>query len=173
MAFRMKLPATSCLAAGLALFSILALPSAADGDRGKDLFERRCSGCHSLDQDKEGPRLRGVYGRTSGTVPGFQYSDALQSAHITWDAATLDRWLADPEKLVPDNDMAFRLEKADERTEIVDYLKTQRPDTEVKKALTPFHTICTPMQTRRNDASLAMTVIAVAPNIRANRSANP
>lgn len=172
----MKPPATSCLTAGLALFSILALPAwsnAADGDRGKDLFERRCSGCHSLDEDKEGPRLRAVYGRTSGAVPGFQYSDALQAAHITWDAATLDRWLADPEKFVPNNDMAFRLEKADERSAIIDYLKTQRPDREAKKALTPFHTICTPMQTRRNDASLAMTLDAVAPNIRANRSANP
>jgi len=118
------------LAAGLALLSILALPkqgSAADGSPGKDLFDRRCSGCHALDKEKEGPRLRGVFGRASATVPDFQYSEALKALHVTWDAATLDQWLTDPEKLAPNNDMAFRLVKADERAAIIDYLKSLTP----------------------------------------------
>ncbi len=96
---------------------------AADGQSGKELFERRCSGCHALDKEKEGPRLRGVYGRISGTVPAFRYSDSLKAAHITWDATTLDHWLADPEKFVPDSDMAFQLVKSEERAEIIAYLK--------------------------------------------------
>lgn len=91
--------------------------------RGKELFERRCTGCHALDRDKEGPRLGGVYGRVSGSVPSFHYSDALKSAHLTWDAESLDKWLAGPESLVPDNDMAFHVESAAERSEIVTYLK--------------------------------------------------
>ena len=53
----------------------------------------------------------------------FKYSDALKAAHINWDKTTLDQWLADPEKLVPDKDMAFQLVKAEERAEIVAYLK--------------------------------------------------
>ena len=74
-------------------------------------------------REKEGPRLRGVYGRMSGTVASFQYSSALKGAHITWDATSLDKWLADPEKLVPDSDMAFQLVRAEERTDIIAYLK--------------------------------------------------
>lgn len=98
--------------------------SGADGEgRGKELFQRRCSGCHAIDQDKEGPRLRGVYGRRSGAVTSFHYSDGLVKAQINWDAAALDKWLADPDKLVPDTDMSFRLEKSDERAEIIAYLK--------------------------------------------------
>jgi cytochrome c2 len=123
---RVLLAMTSCLALWVALFTFIALPGlgqAESGEHGKELFEKRCSGCHALDKDKEGPRLRGVFGRTSGTVASFQYSDALKAAHISWDATTLDKWLAGPEQLVPDSDMAFQLVKADERAEVIAYLK--------------------------------------------------
>src|ERR1700741_3486715 len=59
--------------------------NAGDPIRGKDLFEKRCGGCHSLDTDKEGPRLRNVYGRKAGSILGFKYSDALKGAQFTWD----------------------------------------------------------------------------------------
>jgi len=124
--YRVLLAITSCLAVWVVLFTFIAMPrlgQAESDERGKELFEKRCSGCHALDKDKEGPRLRGVFGRTSGTVPSFQYSDALKAAHITWDAATLDKWLAGPEQFVPDSDMAFQLVKADERVEVIAYLK--------------------------------------------------
>jgi cytochrome c len=90
---------------------------------GKALFEKRCGGCHALDRDKEGPRLGGVYGRPAGSVDSFQYSDALKKSKIVWKEETLDRWLTDTEKLVPNNDMTFHVEKADERREIIAYLK--------------------------------------------------
>lgn len=90
---------------------------------GKDLFERRCGGCHALDRDKEGPRLAGVYGRVAGSLPSFQYSGALKNSHIVWDEESLEKWLKDPDDLVPGNDMAFHVEDAAERTEIVAYLK--------------------------------------------------
>jgi cytochrome c len=89
----------------------------------KDLFEKRCGGCHALDRDKEGPRLRGVYGRTAASMNSFQYSDALKKSRIVWTDETLDRWLTDTEKLVPNNDMTFHVEKIDERREIMGYLK--------------------------------------------------
>jgi cytochrome c len=96
---------------------------AGDADRGKQLFEKRCTGCHSLDQDKEGPRLRNVYGRTAGSISSFKYSDALKSAHLTWDDVSLNKWLTDTESLVPDNDMSFHVPKADERADIIRFLK--------------------------------------------------
>ncbi len=65
--------------------------------RGQDLFVRRCSGCHAPDFDKEGPRLRGVYGRRAAGVPGFAYSKAMKKLKFRWDDAQLDRWLQDPD----------------------------------------------------------------------------
>jgi cytochrome c len=114
----MKLITAGFLSLSLALH-------AADIDSGKDLFERRCAGCHSLDKNKEGPRLGGVVGRAAASVPGFEYSNALKSSHLTWDAGTLDRWLADPEQLVSGNDMSFRVIKPEERAAIIAYLKSQ------------------------------------------------
>jgi cytochrome c len=96
---------------------------AGDADRGKQLFEKRCTGCHSLDQDKEGPRLRNVYGRTAGSISTFKYSDALKASHVTWDDVSLAKWLTDTESLVPDNDMSFHVPKADERADIIRFLK--------------------------------------------------
>lgn len=90
---------------------------------GIELFNRRCGGCHALDRDKEGPRLGDVYGRVAGSVPSFQYSDALKNAKITWNEKSLDEWLTDPEQLVPNNDMAFHLENSNERREIIAFLK--------------------------------------------------
>lgn len=115
------------LAAALAVFSPGAVQAssanAGNPIRGRELFEKRCGGCHSLDSDKEGPRLRGVYGRKAGSVPSFRYSDALKAAGHTWDAVSLDRWLINTESVVPDNDMDFRVPKADERADIIEYLR--------------------------------------------------
>ena len=91
---------------------------------GKALFEKRCGGCHALDRDKKGPRLGGVYGRTAGTVDSFQYSEALKKSKLKWTDETLDKWLTDTEKLVPDNDMTFHVENPDERSAIIAYLKS-------------------------------------------------
>jgi cytochrome c len=104
--------------------TLLLLAVSLHAQDGKDIFEKRCTGCHALDGEHEGPHLRGVVGRAAGSVAGFHYSKALQNSHITWDEATLDRWLTDPDSVVKDNDMAFRVLKAEERTAIIQYLKT-------------------------------------------------
>lgn len=93
-----------------------------DAARGKVLFEKRCTGCHSLDQDKEGPRLRTVFGRKAGTVPSFSYSDAFKGAQFTWNDALLDKWLTDTESVLANNDMAFRVPSAEERADIIAFL---------------------------------------------------
>jgi cytochrome c len=98
-------------------------PNTPSPDHGREIFDRRCTGCHALDNDKEGPRLRGVYGRKAGSVPSFQYSDALKKADVTWDDSNLDKWLTDPDKFIPDVDMDFHLEKPDERSAVIAYLQ--------------------------------------------------
>jgi cytochrome c len=109
--------------AGLA-GSTIVLALSSPEERGKDLFVRLCSGCHAPDVNKEGPRLRGVYGRNAATVADFGYSEALKKSGVRWDEATLDRWLTDPDAMVPDTDMAFGLKNPEERKAVIAYLKT-------------------------------------------------
>ena len=97
--------------------------SAPDPERGRETFEKRCTGCHALDKAKIGPPLRGVYGRNAGKDPQFNYSDAVKAASVLWDESTLDRWLTDTESVIPDNDMSFRLSDPADRANIIAYLK--------------------------------------------------
>ena len=98
---------------------------AGDGDaaRGKAVFEKRCTGCHAMEADREGPRLAGVYGRKAGSVAGFDYSAGLKSSGIIWTDATLERWLRDPDLVVKDNNMSIAVPKAEERRDLIAYLK--------------------------------------------------
>ena len=105
-----------------AAWAALSIVWAAEGS-GKDLFEKRCGGCHALDRDKEGPRLGGIYGRRAGSGGDYPYSSALRESGIVWTDDTLDRWLTDPEAMVPGSDMGFRLEKAEERRLVIRFLR--------------------------------------------------
>lgn len=118
---KIAFPATCVLLAS----TMIPLFLSGQSKSGKDVFEARCAGCHALDRDKEGPRLAGVYGRLAASVASFQYSDALAKSKITWDEETLDKWLNDPEKLVPDNDMGFRVANGEERRKVIEFLKQQ------------------------------------------------
>ena len=92
-------------------------------NQGQEAFGKRCGGCHALDTAKVGPLLRGVFGRQAGKVEGFPYSDGLKSSQFKWDETSLDKWLTDPESVVPDTDMAFRLSDKATRAIIIEYLK--------------------------------------------------
>jgi cytochrome c len=94
-----------------------------DAARGKALFEKRCTGCHSLTQNKEGPNLLGVYGRTSGTAAGFAYSAVVEKAQVVWDDKSLDKWLTDPDAFIPGNDMDFLVAKPQDRQDLIRYLR--------------------------------------------------
>jgi cytochrome c len=100
-----------------------ALGGEGDAGRGKAVFEKRCTGCHALDADREGPRLKGVYGRKAGSVAGFNYSAGLKNSGLTWNDATLERWLSDPDLVVKDNNMSIGVPKAEERRDLIAYLK--------------------------------------------------
>lgn len=94
--------------------------------RGATVFQARCTGCHTLDKNREGPHLGGVFGRISGTVADFDYSDALKKAAVKWDEESLKRWLTDPDALVRGNNMEFHVAKAQERADLVAYLKSAK-----------------------------------------------
>jgi cytochrome c len=104
-----------------------ALSSPGDAARGKFVFEKRCTGCHAMEGDREGgregPRLAGVFGRKAGSVAGFNYSAGLKNSGIIWNEATLEKWLSDPDIVVPDNKMDFHVPTAQERSDLIAYLK--------------------------------------------------
>lgn len=116
----------------VAAAAALALPMAAqaqdaagDAAKGKQVFAK-CQACHSLEAgtNKLGPSLHGLIGRASGAIDGFRYSDAMKNAHLTWDDATLDKYLANPKTLVPGTKMVFPgLPKEEDRLAVIAYLK--------------------------------------------------
>jgi cytochrome c len=106
---------------GLCAFASHAAP--ADALRGEQLYNR-CLACHALAYDRVGPRHCGLLGRLAGSVPGFAYSAAMQRSKITWNEATLDRFLAKPLAAVPGSTMTYDgVPDAQERAELIAYLK--------------------------------------------------
>ena len=106
----------------------LSAAAAQQGDvaRGQRLFQN-CIACHSLEPDKNltGPSLSGVIGRKAGTLQSFsRYSDAVRSSGVVWDAKTLDTWLADPQHVIPGNQMTFPgMENPQQRADVIAFLK--------------------------------------------------
>jgi len=100
--------------------------AAPDAAAGGKLFAERCAACHAPDHAVIGPALAGVVGRRAGTVEGYAYSPALRNAGFTWDAARLDRWLADPQAVVPGTTMPANVPEAAGRGDIVAYLRSLR-----------------------------------------------
>ena len=99
--------------------------AAGDATRGEQLYESRCMACHSLDANRVGPMHRGVYGRKAGSVPDFAYSVVLTSSPIVWSDTTLNRWLTDPEALIPGQRMNIRVLSADDRADLIAFLRRE------------------------------------------------
>ena len=95
-------------------------------ERGKQLYESRCGACHSIDENRAGPAHKGVFGRKAGLAKGFDYSPAVKASKVIWNAKTLDQWLANPEKLIPGQKMGFSVPEANDRADLIEYLRTQR-----------------------------------------------
>ncbi|MEH6701109.1 c-type cytochrome [Parasphingorhabdus sp.] len=74
---------------------------------GKAAFAN-CAACHTLEQgapNGAGPNLFGIVGKAAGSVAGFNYSDALKASGVTWTAAELDSYIADPAAKIPGTTM--------------------------------------------------------------------
>lgn len=110
---------------------LLAAPAAhsasSDGNAaaGKTSFAM-CLGCHTATPGKNGfgPSLVGVLGRESGNAPGYNYSNAMKSAHIQWDAASVDKFLTNPQAMVHGTKMSITVPNANTRHNIIAYLAT-------------------------------------------------
>jgi len=96
---------------------------AADPARGEQLYTSRCGACHSLTDNGAGPRHAGLLGRKAGTQPGFTYSTALAHSGIVWNVSLLDRWIQNPNALVPGNHMMVQLASdPGDRADIIAFL---------------------------------------------------
>jgi cytochrome c oxidase assembly protein Cox11 len=100
-----------------------------DADRGQQLFGERCAACHTLNTNKIGPMLGGVFNRKAGTASGYKYSAALSAADVSWSPENLDRWLTDPRKFVVGARMPMRVLDAASRRDIITYLEKETSET--------------------------------------------
>ena len=85
-----------------------------------------CKACHSVEPGKNGigPSLAGIWGEKAGAVPGFEFSEPMKASGLTWNQATLDRYLTDPRGVVPGTKMAFGgVADAAKRQAIIDWIK--------------------------------------------------
>ena len=122
-----SVPGLVAIMGSLWLAGIGTQAKAADPAAGKSVFNSYRSICHSVQPGKNmvGPSLFGVVGRKSGSVPGFRYSPANQSANVTWDQAILDKYLQSPRSVIPGTIMTYAGLKDDtKRADLIAYLAT-------------------------------------------------
>jgi cytochrome c len=105
---------------------LLTAAAHADGDpaRGEQRFVD-CAACHAPQPGvaNVGPSLQGVFGRKAATLADFRYSPALKRSGITWTPETLDTFLADPQKAVPNNRMPYAgMPDAADRADLIAFL---------------------------------------------------
>jgi cytochrome c len=99
--------------------------ASADTSRGETLA-MQCRACHSLEQGAAaivGPNLHRIFGRTAGSAPDYEYSDALATSGFVWTPRALDAWLAAPFAFLPGNRMTFPgLPNGNDRNDLIAYL---------------------------------------------------
>lgn len=123
---RLMFPAIAlCLAVGAASQMSVPVRAApqADAARGATLYQQRCAMCHTRSGKggKIGPDLTAVIGRKAGSTT-YAYSSAMKASKTVWNAATLDKYLAAPAKMIPGTKMVISVSKPEDRAAIVRYL---------------------------------------------------
>jgi cytochrome c len=116
------------LAAALAAPAPFAVAqSESKGSKGQLLFNNVCRTCHTLKagDNRLGPNLNRIIGRKAGALPDYGYSSAMRSGDLIWDKSTLDRFMANPDQVVPGHTMQpyGGLASPEERASIIDYLE--------------------------------------------------
>ncbi|MFO1154227.1 MAG: cytochrome c family protein [Rhodospirillales bacterium] len=100
--------------------------AAGDAEAGKKVFNK-CAACHSIEagKNKVGPSLFGIFGRKAGTEPSYNYSEVMKNSGLTWDEATLNTYLENPQGMVKGSKMAFvGIKDSVERANLIAYLQT-------------------------------------------------
>ena len=68
-----------------------------------------------------------IYGAPAAELADYTYSDGLKKSGWVWDAATLDPYIADAEKAMPNSKMlSDPMPDAQERADVIAYLSTLR-----------------------------------------------
>jgi cytochrome c len=113
------------LASAGALSVPLTAHAQGDAAAGEKVFAH-CAPCHSTKpgENKVGPSLAGVFGRKSGTEPGYSYSSAMKGLNVTWDETSLDEYLKGPSKFVRGTKMVYSVPNEKDRQDVIAYLKT-------------------------------------------------
>ncbi|MFZ3237808.1 MAG: cytochrome c family protein [Stellaceae bacterium] len=124
---KVRQPTSAILAPALLFAALAAVPArAADLAAGQQIFAK-CRICHTIAAGAPsmvGPNLHGLFGRKAGSLPDFDYSAAMKTSGVVWNADTLAEYLRDPRGFVPGNRMAFPGIKNDvELTDLIGYLK--------------------------------------------------
>ncbi|RYR60864.1 hypothetical protein Ahy_A04g017937 [Arachis hypogaea] len=122
-----------------------------DSKAGEKIFKTKCAQCHTVDKGAghkqvsyavsfsvscrimplftsafslSGPNLNGLFGRQSGTTPGYSYSAANKNMAVIWEENTLYDYLLNPKKYIPGTKMVFPgLKKPKDRADLIAYLK--------------------------------------------------
>ena len=115
---------------GIVILTGLTPAVAGDVEDGRNLFLRKCIGCHAFSCNKDGPKLGGLMGRKAGTVEGYDfYTDAVKNSEVVWNEPKLDEFLRDPAAFFPQSTMATSglVEDAEDRMKLILFLKTEDP----------------------------------------------
>ena len=118
---------------GLLSFTLAQAVSAAecatDTNHGAQVFAAECVVCHAVSKGTTGmmgPNLAGVYGRKSGSLAGFSYSQAMRDKDVTWQADNITQLITQPQAFVPGTYMPYMgLASADDRQAVACFLKQQ------------------------------------------------
>ena len=101
--------------------------AAGDAAKGKKVF-KKCKACHTVKKggkNRVGPNLFDIAGKKAGSVGGYKYSKAMKASGITWDDASLDKFLKKPKKFLKKTKMGFSgLKKDGQRADVIAYLKS-------------------------------------------------
>jgi cytochrome c len=114
------------LAAAFMVASGAAWAGGGDAARGKKVYNK-CKACHATKAGKNrvGPSLFDIVGKKAAGVPKYKYSSAMKKSGLTWDEATLDKYLKKPKGLVKRTKMTFAgLKKQKDRDDVIAYIKT-------------------------------------------------
>jgi cytochrome c len=98
--------------------------AAGDAVRGEARFQD-CAACHKLEAgvNNVGPSLHGIFTRKAGDVSDFRYSPAMKRSGIVWTPETLEKFISDPQAMVPGNRMPYAgMTGASDRADLIAYL---------------------------------------------------
>ena len=116
------------------------VPPVGNAGQGRIFFQQNCATCHADTLGPgntpimgQGPSLVGVFDRRAGSVPNFSFTPALSGSDVTWDSATLERFLANPTAMVPGTTMPVSVANSSDRSNVIAYLATLKPQAQVSQ----------------------------------------